>query len=256
MGLLEGKSIFVTGGSSGIGRAIALAAGREGARYVWVATRNPEPHEGGETTVDLLHAAGTASEFVTLDVADTAAVFAAIEATKTQGGVDVMVCSAGINAKEDFLAITPEQFDRMKAVNLDGTLFAAQAAAKQMVAMEKRGAIVVIGSIGGLRGMRFSTMYSGLKAALINMTSSMADALGPLGIRINTVNPGITETSLVTGQGPEFQAMIGKVVQKIPLRRQGQPNEIAEAVVFLASDRASFITGASLTVDGGLSALM
>jgi len=171
MGLLEGKSIFVTGGSSGIGRAIALAAGREGARHVWVASRNPEPHEGGETTVDLLHAAGTASEFVTLDVADTAAVFAAIEATKTQGGVDVMVCSAGINAKEDFLAITPEQFDRMKAVNLDGTLFAAQAAAKQMVAMEKRGAIVVIGSIGGLRGMRFSTMYSGLKAALINMTA-------------------------------------------------------------------------------------
>jgi L-rhamnose 1-dehydrogenase len=256
MGLLYGKTVMVTGGSSGIGRGIALVAAREGAQHVWIADLTDQPKEGGKTTVEMIRALGGQAEFVPLDVSDPAGREAAMARTEAAGGLDIMVCNAGISMKEAFLTLTPEQFERMKAVNLDGVLFCAQAAARQMVAAHRQGSIVVIASIGGLRGSAFSAMYSAIKAGLINLTSSMADALGPSGIRVNAVCPGVINTSLSESQGPEFRTLLDMAVAKTPLRRAGEPEDIGEAVAWLASSRARFVNGVALPVDGGLMAVM
>ncbi|WP_427968735.1 SDR family oxidoreductase [Altererythrobacter sp.] len=253
--LLKDKLIVVTGGASGIGRGIALAAARHSARAVVIADLQPDPKEGGATTTSLLEEMGTIARFCRVDVTSRADMDALVADTLDLGGVDVMVCNAGIALPRDGCDISEEDFHQLLRVNLDGVLFSAQAAAAQMRSLGKQGSIVMTGSMGGIRGAAVTVGYSTTKGGVCLMAASLADALGPDGIRVNAVCPGLIDTSLINASPGVAKAAQG-LVDRMPLRRLGQPSEVGDAVAWLGSDCSSFVTGVSLAVDGGLTAII
>jgi L-rhamnose 1-dehydrogenase len=252
--LLTGKVVAVTGAASGIGLAIALAAAKAGARAVVASDIVEQPREGGANVVERVTEAGAGCRFVMADVSRKVEVEAFVAAAEEFGGLDVMVCNAGIALTENFLDLTEADYRRILSVNLDGAFFTAQAAGRQMVARRRGGSIVMISSMGGLRGSAITPIYSTTKGGVRLMTASMADALGPYGVRVNAVCPGVIDTQLVRA-ADAADAIMG-MKGRTPLRRIGRPEEVAAAVVWLASDRASFVTGAALPVDGGVSAIL
>jgi len=254
-GLLEGKVVVVTGAASGIGRAIALGAARHGARRVIVGDLREEPLEGGESTVAALERLATPAEFVRVDVSDREAVDELVLAAHKHGGVDLMVCNAGVTLAADGPFVGADDFRRLMAVNLEGVFLCAQAAAAQMQALSKSGSIVLMSSMGGVRGAGFTVAYSTSKGAVVNMARALADALGPTGIRVNAVCPGVIDTHLVRTT-PHIAAAAEAFVERTPLRRLGRPDEVADAVVYLGSDISSYVTGATHMVDGGLTAVI
>lgn len=141
------------------------------------------------------------------------------------------------------------------AVNVDGVLFGAQAAARRMEELGKTGSIVLMGSMGGLVGAGITVAYSTSKGAVTLMAKALADALGPLGIRVNAVAPGIIDTALLR-QTPDIGAAAEGFRQRTPLRRLGAPSEVGDAVAYLGSDLSSYVTGTVLVVDGGLTAVI
>jgi NAD(P)-dependent dehydrogenase (short-subunit alcohol dehydrogenase family) len=250
---LATHAAVVTGGSSGIGRAIALSLAEAGADVV-VADVQPTPREGGQPTHERI-AAETASDavFVECDVTDYDQVVAAVEAADQFGGVSILVNNAGIVTQGDVTEVTPEEYDRLMGVNARGAFFASQVAAQRMLATERDGRIVNISSTAGIEGGAGIVTYSMSKGAVRLLTYALAAELGPNGIRVNAVHPGPIATAMTEDDVP----IVGtdqeeQMSQTIPLRRVGQPEEVAEAVTFLASDRASYITGESLVVDGGM----
>ncbi|MEE4452110.1 SDR family oxidoreductase [Novosphingobium resinovorum] len=254
--LLHGKVVLVTGGASGIGRGICHEMAKHGARVVIIADLNREPREGGSSSEDLVAGEGGQAIFKKTDVSSGEDVADAVALASEYGGLDVMVCNAGIVLQEDILAMSEEDYRKILSVNLDGVFFSAQAAARNMVQHGKAGSIITMSSIGGLRGAAPTAIYSTTKGAIRLMTASLADAVGPKGIRVNAICPGIIDTALSGGSGPEFQAGIQARIAETPLRRSGSPAEIGKAAVWLASDLASFVTGASIVVDGGFSAIV
>lgn len=254
-GLLEDKVVVVTGAASGIGRAIALCVARHGARRVIVGDIRDEPLEGGEPTVAQLERLGTPAQFVRVDVSDRAAVDALMASTDDHGGVDVMVCNAGITLPADGPFVDADDFRRLMAINVDGVFLCAQAAAAQMQALGKPGTIVLMSSMGGVRGTAFTVAYSTSKGAIANLARALADGLGPSGIRVNAVCPGVIDTHLVRTT-PDMTVAAGAFVERTPLRRLGRTDEVADAVVYLASDLSSFVTGTTHMVDGGLTAVI
>lgn len=255
-GLLSGKIVLVTGGASGIGRGICSEMAKHGAAVVIIADLQQEPREGGATSEELVTLEGSRAIFQRTDVRSRAEVENAVALASQHGGLDVMVCNAGIVLKEDILAMSEEDYRKMLSVNLDGVFFSAQAAARNMVEHGKAGSIITMSSIGGLRGAAPTAIYSTTKGAVRLMTASLADAVGPNGIRVNAICPGIIDTALSSGSGPEFQAGIQARIAETPLRRSGSPAEVGKAAVWLASDLASFVSGASIVVDGGFSAIV
>jgi len=253
--ILQNKVVVVTGGSSGIGRAIAINAARHGARAVVVSDISPDPREGGVPTTDEIKALGVATTFVKADVSKKEEVDALVEAASEFGGVDVMVANAGISLKADGPDVSADDFRKLLAVNLDGTLFSAQAAARQMKANGKKGSIVLMASMGGLSGAGITVAYSTSKGGVVLMAKSLADALGPDGIRVNAVAPGTIDTHLLRTAPGIAEAAEGFRL-RTPLRRLGQPSEIGDAVAFLGSDLSSYVTGTALLVDGGLLAVI
>jgi NAD(P)-dependent dehydrogenase (short-subunit alcohol dehydrogenase family) len=249
--LLADKVVVVTGASSGLGRATAIAAARHGAKAVLVADVVDSPREGGESTITAIEALGSAAHFVRTDVSKRADVDALIEAARTFGGVDVMVANAGVTATSDREDVTEDDFDRLVSINLKGVLFSAQAAAVQMRELGKQGSIVLTGSMGGIRGSALTVGYSTTKGGVVLLAKSLADALGPDGIRVNAVCPGVIDTHLLRTT-PGVSDAIEGFKQRTPLRRLGQPSEVGDAIVWLGSDLSSFVTGISLLVDGGL----
>ena len=251
MGLLDGKNAVVTGGSSGNGRAIAKAFLKQGARVI-IADISENDRETGEPTHhSLAEETGGQVSFVPCDVSRTEDLEAAVGRAEDAGGIDIMVNNAGILIKEGVLDATPEAYEKVMAVNVRGTFFGTQAAARRMVE-RKSGAIINLGSIAGIRGTAGYAAYNLSKGAVRMMTASFADELGPHGIRVNAVCPGIMNTQMNIVDDPMIGTELGEsYLPTIPARRWGEASDVADACVYLASDMARYVYGTSLIVDGG-----
>lgn len=236
---------LVTGSSRGIGRAVAAELAREGWAVCVNYIRN---REAAEETLAVIRSAGGRAIAVQADVADGAAVAEMVRrAERELGPVSLIVNNAGVAGQAQFQDITDEMWDRYLAVNLGGARNTIRAVLPRMIS-EKAGCIVNISSIWGLRGASCEVAYACTKAAIIALTRSLAAELGPSHIRVNCVAPGVINTDMVQVLGQET---LDDLAEQTPLGRLGTPEDIAHAVAFLASDRASFITGQVLTADGG-----
>lgn len=249
MKLLEGKTVLVTGGSTGIGRAAAIGAARHGADVAI----NYHSHDAeAERCIAEIEALGQRGFALKGDVAlpDTATDFVA-QAVEQLGKVDVLVSNAGICPFHAFLDMPVAVFERTQQVNMHGAYFMCQAAARQMVAQGHGGAIVAVSSISALVGGEFQTHYTPTKAGVHSLMQSAAIALGRHGIRCNSVLPGtiLTEINKDDLADPDKR---GYMEQRVPLGRLGAPDDLAGPIVFLASDMAAYVTGAALLVDGGM----
>lgn len=246
-GLVEGKVAVVTGGASGIGRATAFALAREGAAAVVVADVRTEPREGGKATHDAI---SCDSRFVECDVTKPADLERAVAAADEFGGIDIMVNNAGIVVVKEFLDFTEDDYDRQMAVNAKGVFFGTQLAARRMVGKDG-GVIVNLSSIAGICGVAATSAYSASKGAVKLTTYAAAKALGPHGIRVNAIHPGLVSTELVTGDFGLPEEAIPSVFPSA-IGRAAQPEDVADAIVVLCSDGCRYMTGASLVLDGGM----
>ena len=239
------KIALVTGASRGIGRGIALQLAREG----WdVCVNYIQQREAAEAVAAQIRSIGQNAMAVQADVADGEAVNAMVRAVETQlGPVTLAVNNAGISGQGLFQDTSDEMWDRHMAVNLGGARNVIRAVLPHMLS-EKSGCIVNISSIWGLRGASCEVAYACSKAAVIGLTRSLALELAPSGIRVNCVAPGCIDTDMVKVLGDETRSML---IEETPLGRLGTPEDIAHAVAFFASDKASFLTGQVLTADGG-----
>jgi L-rhamnose 1-dehydrogenase len=251
---LRDKVVLVTGAANGIGRAVAAMAARQGAKAVIALDLSPDPRDG-DSVEKQVRDAGAAFLFVAADVTDEAALIAGVATADLFGGLDVIVCNAGMAIPVDSIDTDIADIDRLVAVNMRGVFLSARAAARAMIARGKGGSIVIIASMGGVRGSAATTSYSATKGAARLYAQSLADGLGPHGIRVNAVCPGIIDTGFAPPE-PDFLAYLETLRQRTPLRRSGMPDEIAGAVAWLGSDLSSFVTGASIVVDGGLTAVI
>ena len=244
--LLNGKVALVTGGARGIGLATARAMAAEGAQVV-IADVN---EEAGRNALEEIEQAGGQARFEPLDVSEAAAVDRVIGATRAAfGGLDVLVNNAGIVRDARLVKMTPEQWSQVISVNLTGVFLCGQAAARVLVEQNRGGVIVNISSVVGLYGNFGQSNYAAAKAGVIGLTRTWARELGQYNIRVNAIAPGFIATEIIQAM-PE--RVIGTMKARTPLGRLGEASDIAEACVWLASARAGFITGAVLSVDGGL----
>ena len=246
---LAGKVAVVTGGASGIGRAIVEALAREGAR-VAVLDLN---EAGARDTVAALERAGGKGSAHRVDITDVAAVDAAIDAVAArEGGLHVLVNCAGWDKPMPFVDTTPEFWDKILAINLKGPLACTRAALRHMI-KQQSGKIVTIASDAGRVGSTGEAVYSAAKGGLIAFTKTIARETARHRINVNCVCPGPSDTPLFqqefAAQSPKLAESLKRV---IPWGRLGVPDDVAPAVVFLASDDAGFITGQTLSVSGGL----
>ena len=239
------KSALITGSSRGIGRAVARELAHQGwAVGINYLTRRDKAQE----LVEELTGEGCQAAAFQADVADGAAVEEMVRRlTQTFGPVELVVNNAGVAGQSLFQDISDEMWNRYLAVNLGGARNTIKAVLPHMIS-EKRGCIVNISSIWGQRGASCEVAYACTKAAIIALTRALAMELAPSGIRVNCVAPGVINTDMVQVLG---QDTLDDLARETPLGRLGTPEDIAAAAAFLASERAGFITGQVLTVDGG-----
>jgi len=248
--LLEGKIAFVTGGAGGIGRATSLAFAAEGAS-VAVVDLNAE---AAEAVAQEIRAAGGTAVSIAADVSNEDDIVRVVETAKESfGGIDVVFNNAGIIRRTTAVETTVEEWDRVFGVNVRAIFLMC----KHVVPIMKAhggGSIVNTGSGWGLKGGGQAISYCASKGAVVNMTRALAIDHGPDGIRVNSVNPGDVDTGMLRDEarqlGQDQTGFLAEAAER-PLNRMGQPSEIAAAVVWLASDEASYVTGAALVVDGG-----
>jgi meso-butanediol dehydrogenase/(S,S)-butanediol dehydrogenase/diacetyl reductase len=238
---LDNKRVVITGGASGIGLATAARFLDEGARVV-VLDKDREAGEKLPTELPGL------TMFFPCDVSDPDQVQNAVEETiRVMGGIDVLINNAGISIRHDFLEITPEEWEKVLAVNLSGVFYVAQTVARHM--MENDGGVLLnTASTNGIMGYKYYSDYNASKAGVIELTKSMALEFAPK-IRVNAVAPGYILTPM---QRAEYtDEMLEEVNRKLPLKRHGTPGEVAALFAFLASQDAEYITGQIYVLDGG-----
>ncbi len=248
----EGKVALVTGGGSGIGRATAVAFAREGAQVV-IGNRNVER---GEETVSLIRGAGGTASFQRTDVMVAAEVEALVEhAVKTSGRLDVAFNNAGIegNVTPTLIEQTEANFDAVMGVNVKGVWLSMKYEIPHMLKMGG-GAIVNCSSVAGVIGFPGIGIYSASKHAVIGLTKAAALEFSAQGIRVNAVNPAVIDTEMVDRLADGMNVKKDDLTAFHPIGRLGRVEEVAEAVLWLCSSKASFVTGHSLLVDGGFTA--
>ncbi|WP_353118658.1 3-oxoacyl-[acyl-carrier-protein] reductase [Nitratidesulfovibrio sp.] len=240
------STALVTGGSRGIGKAVAETLAREGFQVYLTYVSKPEE---AEAVAAGINAAGGSARAFRLDVSAAAAVSAFFqEEIREKVTLDVLVNNAGITKDGLILRMKDEDFDRVLDVNLSGAFTCLREAAKLMT-KQRRGRIVNITSVVGQMGNAGQINYSAAKAGLIGMTKSAAKELAGRNVTVNAVAPGFIETDMTAKLTDEIRAAY---IEAIPLRRLGQPQDIADAVAFLASDKAGYITGQVIAVNGGM----
>jgi len=249
MGMLDGRTAFVTGGSSGIGQAIAGAFVREGCKVV-ISGRRPDALAAAAKQIgpDTLTIAG--------DVADPDhhAVAAELIAERF-GGIDIYVANAGINTIQHTSDVSLADYDSQFATNARGTFFGVKAVSP---ILRDGGAIILVGSLASEKVLAGHTVYAGTKAAITAFARNWAVEFKDRGIRVNVLSPGPTDTAILEKLGvppKDRDAFEASMAARIPLGRFGKPDELASAALFLASSAASFVTGINLRVDGGMALL-
>jgi 3-oxoacyl-[acyl-carrier protein] reductase len=244
MGRMEGQVALVTGGSRGIGRAIALALAGRGATVMVGARENH-----AQTVVDEIRALGGRAEAVSVDVTDPVGVDQAVAGLLARAGrLDILVNNAGVTRDQLVLRMRRPDWDAVLATNLTAAFTCAQAVLKPML-KQRSGRIVNITSVVGQAGNAGQANYAASKAGLIGFTKSLALEVASRGITVNAVAPGLIDTDMTRAISSGAQ---GEWESRIPLQRLGTPEDVASAVVFLASDEASYITGHVLAVNGGM----
>ena len=244
---LIGKVALVTGAQQGIGRATALALARAGAD---VGVNYLDDPDGASAVAREITAMGRRATLVQGDVSMPGHVETITNTvTRELGGIDVLVNNAGVFPRVPFLEMKEGDWDYVIDINLKGSFFCAQAAARLMVAQQRAGAIVNLASTA-VRGAVLGVHYSASKSGVVGMTRAMALELAPHGIRVNAIAPGLTDTAQPRyGHSEEAHVTMGRA---IPLGRMARPAEIADVIVFLASDEARYVTGQTLFANGGV----
>lgn len=249
MKLLEGKTVLVTGASTGIGRAAAIGAAQHGANVI---INYHSRDDDADACIAAIEATGQRGLAIKGDVAEAATARDFVDKAVSEfGRVDVMVSNAGICPFHSFLDMPAETLERTLRVNLHGAYYMCQAAAKRMVDQGDGGAIVAVSSISALVGGEYQTHYTPTKAGVHSLMQSTAIALGRHGIRCNSVLPGTILTEINKDDLAD-EAKRKYMEQRVPLGRLGQPEDMVGPIVFLASDMAAYVTGAALLVDGGM----
>lgn len=242
---LEGKVAFVTGASRGIGRAIATALGKRGATVIGTATSD----SGAAKITEYLNAEGVKGKGLALNVCDPEAIQAAFKAVTDEFGAPLIVVNnAAITQDNLFLRMKAEQWDSVIKTNLDGVFHVTKAAMRAML-KARWGRIVNISSVVGIMGNPGQANYCAAKAGVIGFTKSIAQEMAAKGITANAVAPGFIDTDMTRELNDDQRQAIN---EKIPMGKIGQPEDIANAVVFLASEDAAYITGQTLNVNGGM----
>ena len=239
------KSVIITGASRGIGKACALIFAENGYDLLLCYQSREEAAKAVAREAEAFGVRAKVFQMNMESLSDCRRTVA--KAMMEFGGIDALVCNAGISLPVLFTQTTEEEYDRVFSVNTKGVFFLSQAAAKEMISAGK-GAIVNVSSMWGVAGASGEVAYSASKAAVIGLTKALAKELAPSGIRVNCVAPGVTDTEMNACYDEDAMEALS---ERTPLGRIADPREIAEAIFFLASEKASFITGQTLTVDGG-----
>ncbi len=244
---LGGQAAIVTGAARGLGRAIAVTLAEAGAKVACVDVNEELLAE----TVAAINAAGQTAEAIACDVTDSGGVDKVIKTVVEKfGPPQILVNNAGITRDNVIMRMKDDQWDAVLQINLRGTFLFIRAAARPMI-KARRGRIINIASVSGLMGNPGQANYSASKAGVIGLTRTVAKELAGRNITVNAIAPGFIATDMTAKLGEEI---LQQIRQQIPLARLGQPQDVADAVLYLASEAAGFITGHVLTVDGGLTA--
>ncbi|MBE7157154.1 MAG: SDR family oxidoreductase [Rhodospirillales bacterium] len=247
--LLDGKVAVISGGASGIGRACAFALSEEGASVVLLDSDG----DTGRATLQELQGSGRKAAFFPVDVRDEEAVRDAMEQVAAQfGAIDILQCNAGVAARRTVADETAEGWDFCMDVNLKGVFLCSKHALPHM-SRNGSGSIIHTSSVTGIVGLRNRAVYSATKGALVALMRNMAMDYAPLGIRVNCVCPGFVRTPLIAALLRDAERT-AKLTAMHPMQRLGEPEDVAQAVLFLASPMSAWVTGQALAVDGGFSA--
>lgn len=242
--LLKDKRVFVTGGSRGIGKAIVTACLKEGAHVSYLSTKESPFHTEME---EVASSAGTTLKWYQGNVTNEEQIVKIMEEL-TKEGIDVVVNNAGIERDGLVFRMTMEQWQQVLDVNLTGAFVVAREASRAMI-RQRKGSIINMASVIGLMGNAGQTNYAASKAGLIGFTKALAKETAKRGVRVNAIAPGFIKTDMTDKLKDDIKESIKA---QIPMNELGNPEDIANAVLFLASDMASYVTGQVLTVDGGM----
>jgi len=243
---LKGKVALVTGGGRGIGRAISLAFGKEGAK---VCVNYFHSKDAAEEVVKKIKENGGEAISYRTDVSKLEEVNRMVEETnKRFGRIDILINNAGLNIDKYLMIMNEEEWDKVIDVNLKGTFNCSKVVSRVMIG-QRSGNIINISSVSAISGTAGQTNYSAAKGGMISFTKSLARELAPFGIRVNALAPGVVDTEMIKKMPKE---MLDRILEITPLKRVGTPEEVAKVVTFLVSEEAGYITGQVIRIDGGL----